>query len=236
METIVKDLKKMGMTALKVDFEAEDISFQEALHLRDLAYSNGLDFVVKIGGCEAYRDMSDANKLCCDCVVAPMIESVYAFKKFMKASSNFSFKKFINIETFSGRRVLSDILEISEGLEGVVIGRSDLCGSLGESNVDSEQIFALSENIANLVKKYNKKVIIGGCLTVKSIDFLKKLPIDNFETRMIVFDKSTLENNTQFAIQKAIEFEIKWLESKSTVDKNRIKILNERVIKSLQVD
>ena len=66
-------------------------------------------------------------------------------------------------------------------LKGIVIGRSDLAGSLNlqKSEVDSKKIFKL---VLNLLKKIKRKKIIikmGGSLTTKSLDFANKLYKNN---------------------------------------------------------
>jgi hypothetical protein len=45
----------------------------------------GVDVAIKIGGCEARRDLHDAKVLGAAKVVAPMIETPYSLKKFVEA-------------------------------------------------------------------------------------------------------------------------------------------------------
>ena len=66
-------------------------------------------------------------------MVAPMIESEYALKKFIQcAGKNKKTKLFINLETNLSLVNLPKIMNSSSFklLDGVVVGRSDLAGSL----------------------------------------------------------------------------------------------------------
>ena len=85
---ILTDLKKKhGVVALKAEFEAEGASFDEVLLLKQYASEVGLNLTLKIGGCEAVRDIIDAKKIGVNSIVAPMIETPYALKKFISAIS-----------------------------------------------------------------------------------------------------------------------------------------------------
>ena len=104
------DLKEnYNVLAIKAEFEAEGTSFEEAFKLRELTSKAGLNFSLKIGGCEAIKDMFEAKKIDINSLIAPMIESSYALKKFVKAiESVFTEKEkqninfLINFETITG--------------------------------------------------------------------------------------------------------------------------------------
>ena len=79
------DLKEnYNVLAIKAEFEAEGTSFEEAMRLKELTLKAGLDFSLKIGGCEAIKDMLEAKKIDINSLIAPMIESSYALKKFYR--------------------------------------------------------------------------------------------------------------------------------------------------------
>ena len=85
MVTILKANADIGQIALKAEFESEGTRFAELLRLKEIANGANLPLVVKIGGCEAIRDLLDCKDLRIDNIVAPMIESKYAASKFVHA-------------------------------------------------------------------------------------------------------------------------------------------------------
>lgn len=106
INTLIDLKENHSITALKAEFEDEGTSIEETLRLKEMSNQVGLDLTIKIGGCGALKDMHDAKEIGVNSIVAPMIESAYAMKKFVRASklafSESERKKtsfFINIET-----------------------------------------------------------------------------------------------------------------------------------------
>lgn len=249
---ILTDLKhNHNAIGLKVEFEDEGASYEEAFVLRQIAQKVNLDLTVKIGGCGALNDIRQIKNIGVKSIVAPMIESAYAVKKFVQAvnkiysEENLSQKPdlFINIETISGYKNFDEIISIDEFSEisGIVIGRFDLAKSigLGCNDIHSGKIFELVNNLALKCKNTDKIFTVGGGVRYESLDFFTKLPqnsLHRFETRKIIFDANpVLEKNDFNAILKAIEFEIAWLECKENVgikpnsfDSKRIEALKSR--------
>ena len=247
IEELLIDLKEHHcITSLKAEFEAEGASFDEVLLLKQYADSVGLDLTLKVGGCEAVRDLRDAKKIGANVIVAPMIESAYALKKFISAVSNIYTDEvwpelLINIETITGINNIDEIITSEDFLKisGIVIGRTDLVGSLGLSSLDSDinVIFEFSQRVSDLMKSMNKKMIIGGSISDNSLNFLKDLSyLSNLETRKVVFTPSILHNGGfTDGINKALRFEILWLENKisssplpNSYDLERLRVLNKR--------
>ena len=226
---------------LKAEFEAEGASLDEVLFLKELATRTSMSLTIKIGGCEAIKDMQETKSIGIDTIVAPMIESPYAFKKFINAADkifNCTVKKYINIETINGFNYLDEILQSPQcaDLNGIVFGRTDMCGSLNLSSnsVNSNEILEFAKKISEKTNFANKEFVIGGGICVNSIGFLNSLQyLSAFETRKIIFNSSVLKkNDAEKAIQKALEFELLWLKNKNahnTSDNNRIKILETRI-------
>lgn len=222
---ILTELKNCyKISGIKLEFEAEGTRYDEAVFLKNILDSLGLELTVKIGGCEALRDIYDASFLKAEAIVAPMIESEYSLLKFIRSlnnlSTNNSIKKYINIESILGINNFESIANSNEFefIDGVVLGRSDLAFSLNldKNFVDSNKILNYVCLISEKMRVKNKKFIIGGGILPQSIDFLKKIHhLNNFETRKVIFPAEILnENYPQNAILKALEFEAEWLKLK----------------------
>ena len=79
-----KLLKKLGATGVKQSLEDEGVSFQDIKIMRVLTNKIKLKLNVKVGGCEAKNDIIFCTTIKADGIVAPMIESSYALKKFIQ--------------------------------------------------------------------------------------------------------------------------------------------------------
>lgn len=249
-ETLLELKNNYNMMAIKAEFGEEGSSVEEIFYLKDLLNTFNIDLTVKIGGCEALNDMRITSTIGACSIVAPMVESAYALKKFIKlmkiAYSDCAFealKLFVNIETITGYTNLDEILSSEEAkkLNGIVFGRSDMAYSLGWncSYVNSDKLLKIASNLSQKTIDYKKDLIIGGAISKASIKFLKTISLQNlsgFETRKVIFDAALLENsNLESGLRKALEFELLWLKNKeilnkhlSDVDKHRLQILESR--------
>ena len=244
---ILLDLKNNhNVISVKTEFETEGTSFDEAKELQKLVEIANLPFTTKIGGCGALNDIYQAKKLNSKSIIAPMIETEYALKKFVQTIKKIysteelnNIKLFINIETITGYKNLKEIINSNDFtiIDGIVLGRNDLISSmnLNKKDVNSEKILEIASTIAIEMEKQNKTLIIGGCVDENSIDFFNKISSKSFkafETRKIVFKKE--REISKKSIQKAIEFELVWLENKknkTSFDLERIKHLETLFIK-----
>lgn len=258
MVSTLVDLKENhNVVGIKAEFEAEGTRLEEASRLKEVVTRAGLDLTIKIGGCEAVKDMYDARTIGVNTIVAPMIESPYAAKKYLQAAKiafpddeRAEMKFLINIETIYGFGHLEEILssDFSKDLTGIVFGRTDMCGSLNLSkdDINHETIFEYAEKIANITKKYNKELVIGGGVSAMSLPFFKRLPegsLSRFETRKVIFDaQSALKNkDADKGILKAVGFELMWIKNKqnfynaiSHEDIKRIEVLESRYKDSIR--
>lgn len=230
VDTLVDLRENHHVMGIKCEFEAEGTRLEEALRLKEVVTRAGLDLTIKIGGCEALKDMYDARTIGVNAIVAPMIESSYALKKYIQ-STKMAFPEderediafLINVETITGFNNVDAMLELpeAESLTGIVLGRVDMTGSMGLSreDINSEEIFNIANVLATKALKYNKKLIIGGGVSAHSLPFFKKLPqgsLYKFETRKIIFDaqKALADKNVDKGILKAVGFELMWLKNK----------------------
>ena len=247
MIDVLKDLKENhSVLGVKAEFESEGARFEEVLRLKDIVSKAGLELTIKIGGCEAIKDMLDAKNIGAKNIVAPMIESEYAMRKFVNATKNlfsndeYSDAKFyINIETITGYKNINEIInsQYFKEIEGCVLGRMDMTASigLGRDSVNSDRVFEIASEISNMMLASNRKMVVGGGVSVASLPFFKKLPyITEFETRKVIFNASEIlkDKDADKGILKALDFELMWLKNKREhyglifkEDSNRITML-----------
>jgi HpcH/HpaI aldolase/citrate lyase family len=252
MRAILVNLKnEYGVVSVKAEFEAEGTRMDELLRLVDIARSAELGITVKIGGCEAIRDLLEAKQIGVDAIVAPMVESGYAASKFVQAKNLIfneeeqkNLKFLTNLETNLALENLNEITEEiakPEGLTGLVFGRVDFVGSkkFDRSEVNSVEVLESVLLVANALKKIDKELVVGGGVSRDSIPFLRevvKVRLDRFETRKVIFPgNSILSSKIEDALLAAVHFELLWLLNKKEYygfihreDDKRIEMLESR--------
>ena len=106
----------------------------ELLRLLDLTRRANLKFALKIGGCEAVRDLLEAKQFGVDYIIAPMVETPYALEKYILAKNKVFSKdeldncKFlVNLETESGFKNKELMINSigNDRIDGFVFGRVD---------------------------------------------------------------------------------------------------------------
>jgi hypothetical protein len=111
---------------------------------------------------------------------------------------------------------------------------------LDRSAVNNQKMFDLTKSTLEKAKQKGLACVVGGAISVEALDFLRKLPadlIDRYETRKICFLMSQVKaSKASEGINKAVEFELLWLQNKrnyykaiSQEDDKRINMLEERV-------
>jgi 4-hydroxy-2-oxoheptanedioate aldolase len=229
MVELLCELKdKYYCIGIKAEFEAEGTRIEEAMRLKDVSSKAGLGLNIKVGGCEAIKDMFEAATLGVERIIGPMVETAYALKKFLAAAKmafgttqNDSIELLINIETITSVHNFEAMLALPQAgeLHGVVIGRVDMSGSmdLTREEINSQKILDIALKVASLAKKHHKQVVVGGGVSVHSRDFFKRFPpghLDRFETRKVIFGCPEAIHNPEEAFLKAVEFELLWLRNK----------------------
>ncbi len=231
MVDALKDLKENHhVVGIKAEFEAEGTRMEEALRLKEVITKAGLDMTIKIGGCEAIKDMFDARSIGVTRIVAPMIESQYALKKYLQATqlvfpidewNNMNF--LVNVETISAVKVFDEMLQLPEigKLKGIVLGRVDMTGSMGLSreNINDDAVFNIASEVFSKARQAKMECVIGGGVSAFSLPFFRNLPehatLDFYETRKVIFKcPEALSNNADKGILKGVGFELMWLKNK----------------------
>jgi len=242
---------EFGVVSVKAEFEAEGTRMDELLRLVDIARASGLPLTVKIGGCEAIRDLLEAKQIGVKYIVAPMVETVYALTKFIGAK-NLVYKEedkedtdfLFNMETitaFNNRTELIKVAAESNGVQGIVFGRVDFSGSLGlgREGIDSEQVTDSVIEVAKLCKETNLDLVMGGAISIDALSIVKKvaeIKLTRFETRKVVFDGEALKKSSiESGLLNAVHFELLWLTNKrdyygniTNEDQRRIEMLESR--------
>ena len=256
MVEVLTDLRENHhITGVKAEFETEGTRLEEALRLKEIVTKANLDLTIKIGGCEAIKDMHEARAIGVKAIIAPMIETPYAMEKYINAVK-FVFPKeeqedmdfLINVETITGFENLNKIISSPcfNDLSGVVLGRVDMTGSMGLTREDtnSDEIFKIATSMASSVETAKKDFIVGGEVSSRSLDFFRRLPyISRFETRKIIFDakEAIKDKNAVTGIMKAVGFELMWLKNKHDIygviyqeDDYRVQMLEKRYKKLVE--
>lgn len=251
VEILARGKEKFGVVSVKAEFEAEGTRLEELLRLVDIARAAGLNITVKVGGCEAIRDLLEAKQIGVRYIVAPMVESAYAASKYVLAKNivytqdeqhdtDFLF----NMETITGFNNREDLIaEISgtNGADGVVFGRVDFVGSMGWKRdvINLQQTTDYILEVAKLCKKAGKQLVMGGGVSIESIIALKQvheIHLDRFETRKVVFNADkALSSDIEEGLLDAVNFELLWLLNKrdyysgiASEDAKRIEMLELR--------
>jgi hypothetical protein len=243
---ILKNLREnYGVTAVKVNLEAEGIRLDEILRTKEIVLSAGVNLTVKIGGCEALTDLRLSKMYGVNSIMAPMIESKFALEKYLAmVGSEYTpdeledVRLLINIETVDGYQKFDQILSAAniELLDGIILGRTDFAAALNIKDVNASEVLSLAQDLFSKAKQKGLLCIVGGGMTVKSIPFLKQLHglLGGFETRKVVFtDYQKAEANMEEGIPLALKFEYHWYELKKeyygaiySEDENKMKSLS----------
>lgn len=230
LDILKRGKEKYGVIATKAEFEAEGTRPEELLRLLEISNKADLGIGLKIGGCEALRDMYEAKQLGVDYIIAPMVETPYALGKFIHAKEKVfnkeeakSTKFLFNLETITAYRNQHEMLNIAaadSGCDGVVFGRVDFSGSLGLPRSDAESNLVTKKclKICHKSKNLGLDFVVGGAVSKDSLTNLKRLNerhLTRFETRKIIFmgDAVNLPDISK-GITDALHFQLLWLLNK----------------------
>lgn len=249
---LLRRMRERGhIRSVKAEFEAEGMRTDELFRLLDVLHRAQVPLTLKIGGCEALRDLRDAAQCGAKFIVAPMIESCFALQKYVRAIHTVFLEDderadaefLFNVETVTAHRAAAELAALARServLQGVVFGRSDYTASLGpEARVTDEGVLQAVLDVAAQAKHWGLDYGVGGALSVESLPDLRRIRevhLTHFETRKIVFHADALgEESLVSSLLDAVHFEILWLLNKrhyygalQQEDEIRIRLLESR--------
>ena len=241
-----------GFVAVKAEFEAEGTRVDEFLRLIELARKAGLSIGVKICGCEAMRDLIESKQYGVEYIIAPMVETPYALRKFIESKNKiyskdeqFDTEFLFNVETitaFNNLSAMSKIAAAEDAKTGFVFGRVDFALSHGfnRKSVNDDAVTEYVLRTAEVARDSGLPLVVGGSIAVEAVPVLRKIHdihLTRFETRKIIFgaDAALGKSDVVKGLQDAVAFELLWLKNKrdyyttlSREDHSRIEMLEER--------
>ncbi len=238
-DSLIELKDNYGIVGLKGGTEVEDLSFKEIEYIHSISCGI-VPLTIKIGGPEARNDMRKLFELKVEGILAPMIESPYAFNNFIKTAMEL-LKEYgirpmlcMNAETITFYHNMDKIISnpYFSRIDSVTVGRGDLSGSMEKSCVDDPEVTKVAKDIIVKVRKLGKKTSVGGKLTPESImNVYENIGSHRANTRHVLI---SLESGLDLkqACAHSLAFEIKLYEELRNIAPDKKDAYNNRIVET----
>ncbi len=144
MKKLIEQLEllktKYDIFGIKQSFEDEGVIFDDVITMRRITELCNLPLYVKIGGCEAKTDINNCQKIGVDTIIAPMVETPFALKKYLSSVEETSPLKLM--EAVENGEIAAIIFRLkTKGKKRGYVERQELTGA------DNQPIITISSNL-----------------------------------------------------------------------------------------